>query len=301
MAHSPAVTITTLDLHFLGAPCAIAAYLVRGPAGPVLVETGPGATVPTLIQALAAHGLAPRDVQHVLVTHIHLDHAGAAGWWARQGAMVYVHPFGAPHLVRPEKLLASARRIYGDDMDRLWGEFLPAPAANVRAVAGGDAIEAAGLRFTAHETPGHARHHLVYQLGDVAFVGDLAGVLRPGSPHLRLPTPPPEFELEAWLASLDRVRALGMRRIYLTHFGAVDNPATHWARVAELLPEYAGRVRAGLAAGRDRAALLADFDAWEQARLAADGVPAADWPVFASLGPVTMTVDGLTRYWTQRE
>jgi glyoxylase-like metal-dependent hydrolase (beta-lactamase superfamily II) len=292
-------TIHTLDLQFLGAPQAIAAYLIQGPAGLVLVETGPGSTVPELCRALAGHGVAPEHVRDVLVTHIHLDHAGAAGWWAGQGARIHVHAVGAPHLADPSRLLLSARRIYGEQMDRLWGEFLPVPPDQIHAISGGDAVavEVAGLRFVAHDTPGHARHHLVYQLGDVAFVGDLGGVLRPGTHHLRMPTPPPEFDLPAWLASVAAMRALDFRQIYLTHFGLVSAVAAHWDAVSALLPRYAALVQASLAAGRDRAALLAEMTAWEEARLTADGIPPADWPVYGSLGPADMAVDGLLRYW----
>ena len=123
----PTLDIQPLDLNFLGHPRTIASFLVRGPGGPVLVETGPGSTVPALQAALAQHCLQPADIHDVLLTHIHLDHAGAAGWWARQGAIIHVHHVGAPHLAQPERLLISARRIYGNQMDALWGEFLPVP------------------------------------------------------------------------------------------------------------------------------------------------------------------------------
>jgi glyoxylase-like metal-dependent hydrolase (beta-lactamase superfamily II) len=293
----PGHNIHPLDLQFLGAPHAIAAYLVRGPSGNTLIETGPGSTLPALIQGLAAHGLTPADVHDVLLTHIHLDHAGAAGWWARQGAVVHVHHLGAPHLADPEKLLASARRVYGDQMDYLWGEFLSAPAEKLHALHDGDVVEAGGLRFTAHDTPGHARHHMVYQLDDVAFTGDVAGVRRPESPHLRIPTPPPEFELDPWLASVARLRALNLARLYLTHFGPVDDVAAHLDTVASLVPQYASLVRAGLDAGHDREALIADYEAWETVRLDADHIPPADRPIYASLCPAGMAIDGLMRYW----
>jgi glyoxylase-like metal-dependent hydrolase (beta-lactamase superfamily II) len=289
--------IHTLDLCFLGAPQAIAAYLVVGPAGPVLIETGPGSTVLTLCDGLARHGLQPAQVRDVLLTHIHLDHAGAAGWWAEQGARIHVHSAGAPHLADPSRLLLSARRIYGERMDALWGEFLAVPPSQINALSDGALVEAGGLRFVAHDTPGHARHHLVYQLDDVAFAGDLGGVRRPGTRHLRLPTPPPEFDLPAWQSSVERMRALGFRQLYLTHFGAVSDVDEHWDAVAALLPRYASLAREALDAGQDRATVLETFAAWEEARLVADGIPAADWPVYASLGPVDMNVDGLLRYW----
>jgi glyoxylase-like metal-dependent hydrolase (beta-lactamase superfamily II) len=297
-----AAAIVPLDLYFKGAPHGIAAYLVTGPAGHVLIEVGPGSTLPRLHAGLAANGLTPADISAVLVTHIHLDHAGSAGWWARQGVPIHVHHLGAPHLIDPERLLSSARRIYGDQMDPLWGEFLPSPAEQVFAHHDGDVIEAAGLRFVAHDTPGHARHHFVYQLDDVAFVGDLAGVRRPESAYLRLPTPPPEFDLPAWLASVARMRALNFSQLNLTHFGPLAGPevAAHWDTVTALLPQYAALAQTGLAAGLDRDTLMARLAAWEADRLIAAEVPPDQRPIYDGLGPNAMAIDGLIRYWQKQ-
>ena len=292
--------IHTLDLQFLGAPHAIASFLLLGPDGPVLIEAGPGSTVHAMTQALAGHGLRPADVRHVLVTHIHLDHAGAAGWWAGQGATVYVHHAGAPHLVAPERLQASASRIYGDMMQPLWGEFLPSPAENVRAIHDGEVIEAGGLRISAIETPGHARHHLAFEVDGVAFTGDVAGVRRPGSNHIRIPTPPPEFDLAAWEKSVSMLRSRNFDQLYLTHFGAVDAPGEHLEKVAALVPEYSGRARLALLDGLDRDGVAARIGQWEELRLLEDGVPQHDWPVYGSLAPVDMNVDGLLRYWRKQ-
>jgi len=293
----PDFTIHPLDLQFLGHPRTIACFLVVGPGGPVLIETGPGSTVAALQSGLAEFGLTPADIHDVLLTHIHLDHAGAAGWMARQGAIIHVHHAGAPHLAQPERLLSSARRIYGDKMDALWGEFLSVPEAQLRALHDRDVISAGGLEFTALDTPGHAGHHMVYQIDDLAFAGDLGGVRRPGLRHVRVPTPPPEFDRAAWLASIERVRGLGLRRLYLTHFGPVDDVDPHLSVVAGLVREYSDRVRAALERGLDREAVMAEFGAWEQGRLEAEGVPPAEWPVYADIGPVGMTVDGMIRYW----
>lgn len=293
----PAFEIHTLDLKFQNSPEAIAAFLVLGPKGPALVETGPGSTLKTLHRQLDRFGLQPSDVRDVLVTHIHLDHAGSAGWWARQGARVHVHHIGAPHLIDPSRLLASARRIYGDQMDPLWGEFLSAPKDQIRPLNDGDVVEAAGLQFLALDTPGHARHHMVYQLDDQAIVGDLAGIRLSGRQHLRLPTPPPEFDLESWLASIERVREKKFKRIYLTHFGALDDVESHWPAVASLLERYAGFLRDELGRVADREALVASFTDFEESRMDADGLDAAVRALYAGVGPVGMSVDGLIRYW----
>jgi glyoxylase-like metal-dependent hydrolase (beta-lactamase superfamily II) len=289
-----------LDLHFLGHPQTIASFLVLGPGAPVLVESGPGSTLPALQRGLADFGLTPADIHDVLLTHIHLDHAGAAGWWAGQGATIHVHHVGAPHLAQPERLLTSARRIYGDQMEVLWGEFLPVPEARLRALHDGDVIEAGGLRFTALDTPGHASHHMVYQLDEIGFAGDLGGVRRPGIQHVRLPTPPPEFDRAAWLASIERVRGRRLQRLYLTHFGPVDDVDAHLQVAASLVRDYSDHVRAALVAGRDRETILAEFAAWEQRRLEADGAPPSQWPIYADIGPIGMTVDGLIRYWQKQ-
>ena len=296
----PDCAIHTIDLNFLSTPHAIASFAVLGPNGATIIETGPSSTLPALLEGLQALGVRPADVRDVLVTHIHLDHGGAAGWWAQRGARVHVHHIGAPHLMHPSKLLASARRIYGDQMDPLWGEFLAAPPERVRALHDGDVVEAGGLKFLALDTPGHARHHMLYQLGEAAFTGDLAGIRLSGRAYVRLPAPPPEFDLEAWLASIARVRARKLSRLYLTHFGLVDEVDAHWSRVETLLAEYAQRVRDDLARGAGRDAIVARFGEWEEARQAADGLDAQARALYAGVGPVDMSVDGLLRYWSKR-
>ena len=297
----PSFTIHPLDLRFQNSPEAIAAYLVIGPGGPVLVETGPGSTVPTLQRELARFSLTPAAVRDVLVTHIHLDHAGAAGWWAQQGARIHVHHVGAPHLIDPSKLLASAQRIYGETMKPLWGEFLAVPAERVRALKDGDVVEVAGLKLIALDTPGHARHHLVYQLGDIAFTGDLAGIRLSGRPYTRMPTPPPEFDLETWRAGIARVRALKFTRLYLTHFGVVDDADAHWANVEALLAEVVERVWEALRSGAEREAVVARLTEWEDSRQTAASLTDEDRARYTGVGPIGMSVDGVIRYWKKRQ
>src|SRR6185503_16739075 len=170
--------VITLDLNFQGRPHAIASYLIRPPKGDaaVLIESGPGSTLASLEAGLAREGLSPRDVTHVLLTHIHLDHAGAAGWLARQGAQIYVHPVGAPHMLNPQKLLASAARIYGDRMESLWGEFLPVPENRLKVPKDGETIVVGNLEFVPLHSPGHAEHHYAYMFEDMIFCGDVGGV-----------------------------------------------------------------------------------------------------------------------------
>jgi glyoxylase-like metal-dependent hydrolase (beta-lactamase superfamily II) len=292
--------IETLDLDFGQTAETIAAFLVFGPEGPVLVETGPASTLPTLLARLAEHGVRPGDVRHVLVTHIHLDHAGAAGWWAQQGATVYVHPNGERHLIDPSKLLTSAERIYEDRMDSLWGRTVPAPAENVVAVKGDSTIEAAGLEFVALDTPGHARHHHVYRLGDVAFTGDAAGV-RLGERHwIDLPAPPPEFDLGAWKGTLTRLRSENLDTLYRTHFGPTSDVSVQLDQFEVHLEEGAALVRDMMAEGLDREAMIDRYNQTMWRLASADGVDDAAALAYELANPRFMSVDGISRYWRKR-
>lgn len=293
--------IHTLDLLHQNREHAIAAYLLEGPDGWVLVETGPMSTLHTLQERLRQHGLQADDVKHVLVTHIHLDHAGAAGWWAQQGATVYVHPVGAPHLVDPSRLWHSAGRIYGDAMEQLWGDLLPAPANRVVSVANGETIDVAGLAITAWDTPGHAWHHHVYQIGDVAFSGDAAGVRLVPDRWVSLPAPPPELDLDAWGATVSRLQAMRIEALYLTHFGKVENPAAHLQQFAALMEAAADFIRAHIEAGTDRDQLLEAYREWNKERALQAGTALEAFNGrYEAANPLFMSVDGIMRYWRKR-
>jgi glyoxylase-like metal-dependent hydrolase (beta-lactamase superfamily II) len=293
--------IHTLDLNFQGLPRTIAAYLVEGPEGAVLVETGPGSTLPTLRAGLQAHGYSVGDIKHVLVTHIHLDHAGAAGWWAREGATVYVHHFGARHLIEPGKLMASAGRIYGDQMDSLWGEMVPAPAERVVPLHDNDQIEVVGLTFTALETPGHARHHHVFKLGRTGFAGDIAGIRLPGATFIDLPAPPPEFDREEWLVSLRRLKQAGFERLYPTHYGLVTDVPAHLERLEQLVDKGTEWVREKMAEGLSRDEIVSAYESWSRERGAAEGIDADTRGLYEMASPIYMSVDGIVRYWNKRQ
>ena len=291
------VKIYPLDLDFQAIPQAIAAYLVVGPEGPVLVETGPASTLETLKMRLAEHGYTPADIRHVLVTHIHLDHAGAAGWWARQGADVYVHHVGAPHLVDPSRLLSSAQRIYGAAMGTLWGETLPAPAERVHPLQDNDVVEVRGLTFTALDTPGHARHHHVYRLGEIGFTGDAAAVRLPGNPFISLPAPPPEFDREAWQKTIARLLDQGFATIYPTHFGLLTDVRDHLEALADLIDRSAAFVHKRMQTGLGRDELAKEYLAWVEERAYTQGLPKKEFQVYETANPTGMSVDGIMRYW----
>jgi glyoxylase-like metal-dependent hydrolase (beta-lactamase superfamily II) len=287
-----------IDLHFQSLPHVIASYVLRGPRGVALIETGPASTYPALKAGLAKLGIELAEVTDILVTHIHLDHSGAAGWLAREtGATVHVHGVGAPHLADPSKLLASAQRIYGDAMDRLWGETVAVPAGQVHALAGDESIDAAGLRIKAVDTPGHAWHHLAYLVDGLCFSGDVAAVSFPGLPHVRVPTPPPEIDLPAWGRSLVRLRELRPDSLIPTHFGPVETDVdTHLQTVEEQLSAVAAFVRARWQAGQPTEAVIEAFKPWIAQRALADGVDAEAIARFEVIVPSEMCVQGLARY-----
>ena len=290
-------TIHTLDLDFQGTPGVIASYLILHEDGAVLVESGPGSTTGALEAGLAEHGLTPGDVTDVLLTHIHLDHAGAAGWLAERGVTVHAHHVGTPHLLSPEKLLASAARIYGDDMDRLWGDFLPVPDDRLVALHDGDRIEIGDLRFDVVETPGHAYHHVAYRFGDTCFTGDVAGVRLRGSDHVALPLPPPEINLDLWRASLQRLRALGIKRLVPTHFGFYTDVARHLEAVTHAVADAQAWAAETIPQAPSDEALRKLVTAWLRERALREGVTEETWRRYETANPSWMAAAGLRRYW----
>ena len=291
--------VVTLDLNFQGRPQAIAAYLIRSGDAVVLVESGPGSTLPGLEAGLADEGLSPRDVTHLLLTHIHLDHAGAAGWLARQGAEVYVHPVGAPHMLNPEKLIASATRIYGDKMESLWGEFLPVPEEKLHVAQDRQGIGIGNLEFLPIHTPGHAEHHYAYIFEDTCFSGDVGGVRIPGYQYLRVPMVPPELHLERWHESVNRLRGERFSRIAPTHFGIYDDPGWQLREVDKGLYDAERWIEKMMAedASPPIEALRESFTTWMVEQGAAFGLSEDVVKAFGLANPPGMSADGLLRYW----
>ena len=231
--------ISFADLDFQGLPRIIATGLLHGPDGIALVDPGPSSSLPALERHLRGVGASLADVTALLVTHIHLDHSGAAGTLLARNPRirVFVHERGAPHMVDPAKLLSSAGRLYGADMETLWGEVLPVPASAIVALSGGELISAGGRAWHVAYTPGHASHHVSYFSDEtgIAFVGDTAGVqVVPGGIVLP-PTPPPDIDVPAWMASLDMIERWHPRSLFLTHFGPTDTPSAHLAELRDHL------------------------------------------------------------------
>jgi glyoxylase-like metal-dependent hydrolase (beta-lactamase superfamily II) len=297
-----------IDLLFQDTPGVIAAYLLAGPGDDLaLIETGPGSTLPALLDGIRAAGYDPAAITKLIVTHIHLDHAGAAGLLIERlpRAVLYVHELGAAHMIDPSKLLSSAQRIYGDNMDRLWGTFLPVPADRLVVVKDGDHLTAGGRDLEALYTPGHASHHLAYydrERGGHVFTGDVAGVRLQGYNYVRPPTPPPDLDLGLWNASIDRLMALDPlpAALYLTHFGPFTDAPRHLHELRTRLEIWGGIVQAAMRAGEDRAQVIRT--------LALAGTPAlrlqADEEIIARYelaGSYEMSVDGYIRYFRKTD
>jgi glyoxylase-like metal-dependent hydrolase (beta-lactamase superfamily II) len=289
--------VVTLDLKFQGRPHAIAAYLIRAGDAVVLIESGPGSTIASLEAGLAAEGLSPRDVTHLLLTHIHLDHAGAAGWLAHQGAEVWVHPVGAPHMLNPEKLLASAARIYGDRMESLWGEFQPVPADRLKVAKDAEEIKIGVLDFIPLHTPGHAEHHYSYLFEDLLFCGDVGGVRIPGYQYLRVPMPPPELHLERWKESLSRLRGLHPARLAPTHFGIYDDVDWQLNEVEKGLDSAARWMEQVMPSEPTVEELRGKFTAWVLEEGKSAGLSEDVVRTYELANPIGMSADGLMRYW----
>jgi len=289
--------IVTLDLNFQGRPHAIAAYLIRQGDAVVLIESGPGSTLPALEAGLAREGLSPRNVTHILLTHIHLDHAGAAGWLARQGAQIFVHPVGAPHMLDPQRLLASAARIYGERMESLWGEFLPVPESQLKVPNDAEEIVIGALKFLPIHTPGHAEHHYSYLFEDVLFSGDVGGVRIPGYPYLRVPMPPPELHIERWHESLARLRREKFAHIAPTHFGMFDDPDWQLNEVEKGLTAASRWLEEVMPSEPSLEELRERFIAWMRTEEEKMGMSAEVAQAYELANPPGMSADGLLRYW----
>ena len=289
--------IYTLDLNFQGIPETIASYLIPHSQGVILVESGPGSTLPSLEKSLAKYGATFADITHVLLTHIHLDHAGAAGWLARQGAQIYVHEIGAPHMINPEKLIKSATRIYGEKMDSLWGEFLPVPEEKISILTGDGELQIGGLHFRYLDTPGHAYHHMAYIFEETCFSGDVGGVRLPGPPFLRLPTPPPEFHIESWRESIKKLKNAAPAQIAPTHFGIFRNADWHLDMLEQTLNDVELWMEATLPTIPEKEALRDPFTGWELNRCKTAGMDSATLHAYSLAMPLDMGADGIWRYW----
>lgn len=294
---------TLLDLNFLGRPHLIGAYLAYDGSEAALIEVGPTSTVENLLAGVVQAGVPLEALRHLVVTHIHLDHAGALGVLAQKlpWTTVYVHPIGAPHLADPSRLLASAARLYAELLDTLWGAVLPVPSSRIVALQDSQELRVAGRRLIALDTPGHARHHYAYFEPETGllFSGDIAGVRMPGYHYVRPPTPPPELDLEAWSASLARLRGLPIKALCLTHFGPFsDNLSQHLDELEKRLYDWGKRVHQRLKEGKEEGEIVESLQRFIEQEMATVGVAPADYELTAASSMIAL---GYLRYWRKKQ
>ena len=279
-----------IDLFHAGVSRSIGTYLLDTSEGLSLFDCGPTSCVPALKAGLAERGYELGDVRNLLLSHIHLDHAGAAGVLVREHPelQVWVSEIGAPHLVDPARLERSSRRLYGEAFDELWGELAPVPEANVRPCVGstqGALARAAGLE--AFATPGHASHHICFYDGSTLYAGDAAGVrIQPGRTVLP-PTPPPDVDVESWYRSLEQIERRAPDRLALVHFGVADDVSRHLTQLRERIDEWAGRVEQGMTEDEFVAAARSDL-------------PDDERDDYDRAMPFWQSYQGLARYWDLR-
>jgi glyoxylase-like metal-dependent hydrolase (beta-lactamase superfamily II) len=289
--------IHILDLRFLDSTSTIAAFLIEAGDEYILVETGPHSTLPQLERAAAEHGVELKAIQHVFLTHIHFDHAGAAWALAKNGATIYLHPRGKKHLHDPTRLYESARRIYQDKMEYLWGKMEGIPEAQLRTCEHEEVIDINGLSIKALHTPGHAVHHIAWRIGNAILTGDVAGV-RIKEELVVPPCPPPDIHVEDWKHSLTILRKEQAEVFYLTHFGKVENIEKHLDDLETLLLDWANWMKPHAEADRSVQEIIPEFTAYVQEQLKVAGITdAADLERYEKANPSWMSVAGLMRYW----
>ena len=290
-----------ISLPFQGEEEIIGSYLLAGNGELALIDPGPGSTLEALFGGLREAGFDPRDLTHILATHIHLDHAGGAGSLARRlpRAQVYVHKLGAPHLLDPSKLVASARRIYGERMQQLWGDIEPVPDEQLTVLEGNEIINIAGRRLEVHYTPGHAVHHVIFfdaHSGEL-FAGDVAGVRLQNIGFVRPPTPPPDLDLESWSASLDLLKRLRPDVLYIGHYGAVTDIVSHIASLRERLYDWGNFVLHAMREGKSEEEITALLIKQANPDLERVSHTFQDVVRYDIAANYPMTVQGYMRYW----
>ncbi|MEM6816029.1 MAG: MBL fold metallo-hydrolase [Bacteroidota bacterium] len=290
----------TLDLHFQNYDHAIASFCIESDDGLILIESGPYSTYSSLRSGLKAKGLGIENVKHVLLTHIHFDHAGAAWAFAEKGATIYLHPFGANHMRDPTKLVASATMIYGDQMDTLWGKMEKISETQLRIVNHEEVLKIGGKSFTAVHTPGHARHHIAWQTEDMIFTGDVAGVKINDGPVVP-PCPPPDINIEDWKNSIDLILKKNPKKLVLTHFGEEGKVEQHMNELKAILDDWSFWMKAKWETGMSNEEITPIFMEYTAQQLRDQGVSDLGIKQYEAANPSWMSVTGLVRYWKKKD
>lgn len=295
--------ITTLDDNWMGRTRSIATALVESGGHRAVVDPGPGSTLDTLKKELRAHGASVSDLDAILLTHIHLDHAGATGALVRENPKlaVYVHRLGAPHMIDPSKLLASAARLWPNDLQQLFGDALPVPKENLRILEGGETIALGSRRIEVAYTPGHASHHVSYfeSIDGVAFVGDTTGIRMEGHSFVMPATPPPDIDLEIWDSSFKAILERKPKRLFLTHFGFSENPPAHIAQFRERLHHWMAITEKILQSATSDTAAMESFISAARTEIA-QHLPAEEVEQYIRTAGLNLSFLGLARHARKR-
>jgi glyoxylase-like metal-dependent hydrolase (beta-lactamase superfamily II) len=297
-------TITALDTNWAGRPRSVAAALLESDGHRAIIDPGPASTAATVREQLRARGLSIADLDAILLTHIHLDHAGATGTLVAENPRlaVYVHQNGAPHMIDPAKLLASARRLWPDDLDWLFGNTLPVPRENLRILQGGETLTLGTRKLDVVYTPGHALHHVSYfdSAEGTAFVGDTTGIRIQDHSYILPATPPPDIDLGVWDSSFAAILEREPSRLFLTHYGFSDHPKEHIPEFREILHRWAALTATLLESAPDQDAALQSFVAATQAETE-QHLGAAEAEHYLFTGSLNLSFLGLARYQRKRQ
>lgn len=291
--------IHVLDLNFLNLPHTIASFLIESSEGPILIETGPHSTIQAMKKGLIEYGYKIEDIKHVFLSHIHLDHAGAAWVFAEHGAKIYLHPFGAKNMEDPSRLMESATRIYGDKMDQLWGQMKKIPSEQLIEVGDQEVIQIGDVSLKSLHTPGHAKHHIAWQLGKVIFTGDVAGVKIDGGIVVP-PCPPPDINIEDWKTSIELIRSLQPKKLYLTHFDKIEDINEHLNSLEAILDNWSAWIKEHWEASETNEEMVPKFMAHVAGQLREVGLTESDIQLYEAANPSWMSVAGLVRYWKKK-
>jgi len=283
-----------IGLDFQGKLFAISSFLVETSDGPAY------STIQSLEKGIQKCGYQITDIKHVLLTHIHLDHAGAAWYFAQKGAQIYLHPLGYKHMHDPSKLLASAKMIYGDMMEQLWGTLKPIDAKKLTIVEDRTQITIGEKTFKAIYSPGHAKHHVAWQLDNIMFTGDVAGICIKNGPVVP-PCPPPDIHIEDWIESIQKI--LNLKEVdtyYLTHGGKVQHCEAHMEKLQDMLKAYADFMLPYYKAGTKPQEVVQPFNNFVKELLLKNGATQNELDTYESANPSFMAVAGLLRYWKKK-
>jgi len=292
--------IHPINLEFHGTFLEIYSFLVETSVGPVIIETGPHSSNKNLVAGIEKLGYKESDIQHVFLSHVHLDHAGGAWCWAEQDANIYVHPEGYRHIHDPSKLLASAQRIYGQMMDFLWGTLKPIPAENLNVVNDGQEVTVGDCTFKAIHSPGHAKHHTAWQLDNVLFTGDVAAIWMDDQAILA-PCPPPDINIEEWISSIDKCLAIAeIDTYFLTHGSEVTNVQTHMNKLKDILNAQANFLKPYFENETPLKEIYKPFGKFLSEDLLAQGVLAKKVADYENANPSVANVHGIMRYWKKK-